>query len=98
MPCEKCNGSGVARCPFDGTPEFCPDCDKDPAVQLDPADAAMLRVREDAEVLRRHSTHHSEFVQAAIARAAVAQALLIERMTFAVEAMAAITAADREEA
>lgn len=75
----------------------CPDCgysctetegariDRDP---LDPADLAMLRVREDAEVLRRHSTHHSEFVLAAIARAASAQALLIERLTWAIESMA----------
>ncbi|MFO0880713.1 MAG: hypothetical protein U0840_25555 [Gemmataceae bacterium] len=87
MTCKRCNGTGLAACPFDGQQQECPDCDKEPATQADPADMAMLAVREDAEVLRRHSTHHSEFVLAAIARAATAQALLVERMTWAMESI-----------
>ncbi len=69
----------------------CPDCGygcteaAGARIEADPADLAMMRVREDAEVLRRHSTHHSEFILAAIARAAAAQALMIERLTWAVE-------------
>ena len=82
----------------------CPDCGyrctetegaRIERVPLDPADLAMLRVREDAEVLRRHSTHHSEFILAAIARAAAAQSLLIERLTWAVESMAKLAQEER---
>ena len=58
-----------------------------PPAQLDHADAAMIAVREDAEFLRRYSTPATDHVLAAIARAANAQALMVERMVWIFEQM-----------
>lgn len=100
MDCAKCSDTGVTRCPFDGQAQPCQcagSCETEgarigeeiplPPAQLDHADAAMIAVREDAEFLRRYSTPATDHVLAAIARAAVAQTLLAERMVWVFEQM-----------
>ncbi len=100
MDCIKCSDTGVTRCPFNGEAQPCQcagSCETEvarlgeeiplPPTQLDQADAAMIAVREDAEFLRRYSSPATDHVLAAIARAAVAQTLLVERMVWVFEQM-----------
>lgn len=101
MDCAKCSDTGVTRCPFDGEAQLCPcvagstetegarigEEIRLPPTEIDQADAAMIAVREDAEFLWRYSTPSTDHVLAAIARAAVAQTLLVERMVWVFEQM-----------
>jgi len=105
MNCDKCNDTGLTRCPFNGEAQECP-CggaqvetegarlgEEIPLASpgLDPADAALMAVQEDAEMLRRQrNLPHTDYLLAAIARAAAAQTLLMERMVWAMESMAAL--------
>lgn len=88
--CGRCEGTGGVPCPFDGSAVECPVCQGGGEVvaTLDPGDDAVAASKADAAWLgqvkgdlhQRHSD--SEFI-AAIARAQVAQVVLLEQILWA---------------